>query len=116
MEILRLNSYGQRGVKGEYLLKEVFKTFRFPGLVVFSDNTKHHLGRTLVTAIRKNKLGKVVSSAKAPNPNMGGQTVIQAWVWAPDRAAFAEWGKARGLSNRMHKKDYGRFGTNGGSW
>jgi hypothetical protein len=115
MAIYRLGSFG--GPRHpEVVLTKIFRTFKNPGLVVFSDNTTFPVGRELAAAITAFNLGPVTASAATSNPNTDDRTRIQAWVWAVDRYAFAQWGRARGLRNRRHGDDYDNFGRRSSGW
>lgn len=102
----------QRGVK---MLEWVFKSWKHPTIVVFSDNVSYKNGEILADAIRRYRLGRVVESDTVTNQNTL-TSRIQAWVWTPDVPALAAWGEARGLSNRRWKKDYARFGKRKDRW
>jgi hypothetical protein len=56
----------------------VYNTFRKGYTYIFSDNNKGE-GQDIAKFIRKNKLGKIVSSGWTRNPNSGNK--ICTWVW-----------------------------------
>jgi hypothetical protein len=55
--------------------------------VTSSQTAKHLKGYRLAATIRRNKLGKVVSTQPAKNPGHDG--TLKAWIWTPDVKAFA---------------------------
>ena len=61
--------------------------------VVFSvtsrECVKHKKGIGLANYIRRHKLGKVVSTEPAANPNHRG--TLKAWLWTPNKKTFAAW-------------------------
>lgn len=88
--------------------------------VTSSQTPKHYKGERLVSYIRRNKLGKVVSTAPAKNPNHDG--TLKAWLWTPDKKILKTWQK------RMEERFPTRYGPdsdydpyynpygNGGNW
>jgi hypothetical protein len=97
------------------MLEWVFKSWKHPAIVVFSDNVAYKNGEILADAIRRYRLGHVAETDTVLNRNTE-RTRIKAWVWTPDILALAMWGEARGLSNRRWRKNYAQFGQRKDRW
>lgn len=57
--------------------------------VIFTDNQSLMYGRRLANYLRRQKLGKVITTPTRINTNSGHR--IQAWTWVVDRRALTKW-------------------------
>lgn len=83
--------------------------------VVFSvtsrECVKHAKGIALAKYIRKHKLGSVVSTKPAVNPNHKG--TLRAWLWTPNKKTFIQWQAAQ---RKAHPQKYGVTDYNPWGW
>jgi hypothetical protein len=67
------------------------KSSFFPAHFLFSDIVDKEGGTAFANYIRRNKLGKVVQSPIAINPNSNHK--IRVWIFTPDKKAIRKWYK-----------------------
>lgn len=72
------------------------------GLMLITDNIADGNGERLVRFIRKEKLGRVVSSPVAINPKHN--TKIKCWVWAPDWPSVFKYGEPKSVARSRSSK------------
>lgn len=72
------------------------------GLMLITDNIAEGNGERLVRFIRKEKLGRVVSSPVAINPKHN--TKIKAWLWRPEWPLVFKYGEKTVTKRRSTQK------------
>lgn len=88
--VWRGGEYVQAGYEAQY------------GLMLITDNIAEGNGQRLVRFIRKEKLGRVVSSPVAINPKHN--TKIKCWVWAPNWPSVFKYGEPKSVARRRSGK------------
>lgn len=68
---------------------------------VFTATGRAKYGRAFAAYITQHKLGDLVCSTLATNPNSGNK--IQGWIWTLDREALVKWYKAQNTSKSKVK-------------
>lgn len=67
--------------------------------VVFTATGRAKYGRAFAAYITQHKLGDLVCSTLATNPNSGNK--LQGWIWTIDREALVKWFKAQDASKKV---------------